>query len=88
VKAEVARFYSWTDDYIMGLSLETFNSYYKAITVVKAAECLSDLNNLSYPHQKEQAAKKYVKDLRAHLSPYQKKVDLGEVDLSKIIGGL
>lgn len=88
VKAELARFYGWTDAYIMELDMQTFHSYYTAITVIKSAECLSDLNVISYPHQKEASAKKYIKDLQKHLSPYQKKMDLADVDLSKVIGGL
>ena len=88
VKAELARFYGWTDDYIMGLELNTFHDYYSAIPVIKSAECLSDINNISYPHQKPDSGKKYIKDLQKNLAPYQKETSMSELDLNRLFGGL
>jgi hypothetical protein len=58
MKAWVAHFYGWTDDYINKMPYEKFLSYLKCITMIMASKDMRSLNIISFPNLKENSKRK------------------------------
>jgi len=67
MKAQVARFYGWTDDYINGLSYEVFMDYLIAIKPIKSMELMSSFGVSSFPNYKVEYQRKVLRETKADI---------------------
>jgi hypothetical protein len=58
-RAKLARFYSWTHQYINSLDWDIALEYYCAIDVLESQETLNGISVSTFPHMKTDSRKDY-----------------------------
>lgn len=87
LKARVAHFYGWTDDYIMDLEYDTVMEYYKAITIIDASDRLVDLTVADYPNSKNKSRQKIHKNMYKLANPKHLRKEISFEDFQEKISG-
>jgi len=80
LKARVARFYGWTDDYMNSMDASTFEEYVLAMESLEARESMSMISNISYPEMKKSSQQKLARDLRIQS---KKNIDMPRRELTE-----
>ncbi len=91
-RAKVCAFYGWTHHYVNSLELPTFQDYWLAMDGIQGEQILASVNISSYPHWKDNAARKrffkYAENMRNGIveEPLDKEVVTTKSIFEKLTG--
>lgn len=60
----IARFYGWTDDYVLDMASDQFNKAFNYIQILKSQEQLVMFENISYPKMSDRDRKQTFKRVK------------------------
>lgn len=82
-------FYGWTHDQLMDLSIDLFDEYWQAITVIEAQEQLKLLSAQDWTKLKQGTREKQHKQLHrdAYPASFNETKQITNGDLAKILSG-
>lgn len=82
-------FYGWTDKYLKGLDIDTFEDYWLAITCIEAQEMLKAFDVSAWPTMKKSQREKLHKALfkKAYPASFKRAKQVSNDDLAKILSG-
>lgn len=86
VKAELARFYGWTDDYIGQLDYDIAMEYIEAMEVIKARELMISYDAAIIPNLKETAQSSRFNKARKRANPIHLQEETSFEDFAKSLG--
>lgn len=87
MKARIAHFYGWTDDYIMGCEYETIIEYYEAITVVDAQNRMVELSVSDYAGAKSETRKKLHRQFKKLANPKHLETEMDFEEFQRKMSG-
>lgn len=72
MKAGLAHFYGWSDDYIDSLPVDVALDYWHSITAIEARQALVQANLIMMPHVDGKERERYHKELEKLANPVRK----------------